>query len=283
MPGKHMKRRKSKKPATSKRVYPNAPGSATSSAGGSNANAPKARKMRSSRPSLSLLQTPELIQQRFYQIELKTHMLVEYIPFPTKPRRRLLCQVLQVNDSEPVACSLRHCSGSGGRVFEHVRQKRTVELFDKGKVVTKKVSFVVKYNRLKPMDEIQVYLSNWSSAKADQAAKGSKVKTPNVAVPKLDFCDDDFADVGHPDTPGAWFNAVVLNVTKDEGYGIVYGLRLSGQGAQPELEKVRYESIRQKPKPDYAKGDILEVFVAAQRHSTSSNNPYVHYSCPRCS
>ena len=73
---------------------------------------------------------------------------------------------------------------------------------------------------------------------------------------------------------GAWFNAVILNIHKDEGLGVLYRVRLRGDGHQPEIDRVRYESIRQKPRAEYAKGDFVEVAVVGRRGDVTSRSPY---------
>ena len=99
----------------------------------------------STKAMISLLRTPALIKERFYHVELRNHMLVEYTQDPTNPSRKLLCQILQVNDREPVTCSLRHCTGSSGTVFENVAQVTEVELLEKGQLVDKAVTVINKY------------------------------------------------------------------------------------------------------------------------------------------
>lgn len=98
----------------------------------------------STKAMMSLLRTPALIKERFYHVELRNHMLVEYTQDPTNPSRKLLCQILQVNDGEPVTCSLRHCTGSSGTVFENVAQVTEVELLEKGQLVDKAVTVINK-------------------------------------------------------------------------------------------------------------------------------------------
>ena len=103
---------------------------------------------------------------------------------------------------------------------------------------------------------------------------GSKASSPVLCDPYkyVDAVRD--GDAGATTSQPAWFNAVVLNVTKDEANGIFYRVRLRGRsGHQPEIDRVHYESIRTPPAPEHSKGDLLEVNVEQHMPETPSLNP----------
>jgi hypothetical protein len=228
------------------------------------------------RQLLAVLRTAELLKHRFNDTKLQKGMLVEYTPNPSKSSHKLLCQVLGINDGEPATCSLRHCKGSAGKVYERVLEEQPVEVLQKGPdglhvVVTVTQCVVVEYERLQPETEVLVFVENWPPRGSDDASPCPVDPWKGEDEEEDDDEDDDTGGGGSGSgggrrRNGGWFNAKVKSFTNDQGHGVYYTMVLgSNPGVNPgvEIERVAYECIRAKPWPQHQKRDHLEVMLRA--------------------